>query len=44
MALGFTLENAIQNSKNYIYNAIKNAPDLGKGNGPIRHKADIYCE
>ncbi|MDR0762834.1 MAG: bifunctional hydroxymethylpyrimidine kinase/phosphomethylpyrimidine kinase, partial [Campylobacteraceae bacterium] len=38
LALGFTLENAIQNSKNYIYNAIKNAPDLGKGNGPIRHK------
>ncbi|MDR2342758.1 MAG: bifunctional hydroxymethylpyrimidine kinase/phosphomethylpyrimidine kinase [Campylobacteraceae bacterium] len=38
IALGFTLEDAIQKSKNYIYNAIKNAPNLGKGNGPIRHK------
>ncbi|MDR0579678.1 MAG: bifunctional hydroxymethylpyrimidine kinase/phosphomethylpyrimidine kinase [Campylobacteraceae bacterium] len=38
LALGFTLEDAIQNSKGYIYEAIKNAPDLGKGNGPIRHK------
>ncbi|MDR2081937.1 MAG: hydroxymethylpyrimidine/phosphomethylpyrimidine kinase, partial [Campylobacteraceae bacterium] len=37
-ALGFTMEEAVQRSKNYIYNAIKNAPNLGKGNGPIRHK------
>jgi hydroxymethylpyrimidine/phosphomethylpyrimidine kinase len=41
LALGFRLEDAIQKSKNYIYNAIKNAPDLGKGNGPIRHKTEI---
>jgi hydroxymethylpyrimidine/phosphomethylpyrimidine kinase len=38
LSLGFTLQDAIQNSKNYIYNAIKNAPTLGHGNGPIRHK------
>jgi hydroxymethylpyrimidine/phosphomethylpyrimidine kinase len=44
LALGFTLEDAIQNSKNYIYNAIKNAPNLGKGNGPIKHKVDVNRE
>ncbi|MDR0666313.1 MAG: bifunctional hydroxymethylpyrimidine kinase/phosphomethylpyrimidine kinase [Campylobacteraceae bacterium] len=44
LALGFTLDDAIQNSKNYIYNAIKNAPDLGHGNGPIRHKTQTACE
>ncbi|MDR2100029.1 MAG: bifunctional hydroxymethylpyrimidine kinase/phosphomethylpyrimidine kinase [Campylobacteraceae bacterium] len=38
LALGFELEDAIQKSKEYIYSAIKNAPNLGKGNGPIRHK------
>ncbi|MDR1461106.1 MAG: bifunctional hydroxymethylpyrimidine kinase/phosphomethylpyrimidine kinase [Campylobacteraceae bacterium] len=38
LALGLTLGKAIQTSKNYIYRAIKNAPDLGCGNGPIKHK------
>jgi hydroxymethylpyrimidine/phosphomethylpyrimidine kinase len=38
LALGLTLEEAIQNSKNYIYHAIKRACNLGHGNGPIRHK------
>jgi hydroxymethylpyrimidine/phosphomethylpyrimidine kinase len=44
LALEFTLQDAIQNSKNYIYNAIKNAPALGHGNGPIRHKTNINRE
>ncbi|MDR0407475.1 MAG: bifunctional hydroxymethylpyrimidine kinase/phosphomethylpyrimidine kinase [Campylobacteraceae bacterium] len=39
LALGFRLEEAIEKSKSYIYHAIKNAPNLGLGNGPIKHKA-----
>ena len=32
-----SLEEAIKEAKTYIYKAIKNAPNLGKGNGPINH-------
>lgn len=38
LANGKELETAIKESKNYIYQAIKKAPKLGKGNGPINHK------
>lgn len=38
LAQGYELEIAIKNAKQYIYNAIKNAPNLGHGNGPIKHK------
>jgi hydroxymethylpyrimidine/phosphomethylpyrimidine kinase len=37
IAKNYSLENAIKVSKEYIYNAIKNAPNLGNGNGPINH-------
>lgn len=37
LALGFSLEDAITNAKQYIYKAIKNAPNIGSGNGPICH-------
>jgi hydroxymethylpyrimidine/phosphomethylpyrimidine kinase len=37
IAKNFSLEDAIQISKNYIYKAIKNSPNLGEGNGPINH-------
>lgn len=37
IAKNYSLEDAIKISKEYIYNAIKNAPNLGKGNGPINH-------
>lgn len=37
IARNYSLEEAIQSSKNYIYEAIKNAPNLGSGNGPINH-------
>jgi hydroxymethylpyrimidine/phosphomethylpyrimidine kinase len=37
IAKNFSLEDAIQISKNYIYEAIKNSPNLGEGNGPINH-------
>lgn len=38
LALGYNIEEAIDISKRYIYEAIKSAPtNLGHGNGPIRH-------
>ncbi|MDX4036728.1 bifunctional hydroxymethylpyrimidine kinase/phosphomethylpyrimidine kinase [Aliarcobacter skirrowii] len=37
LALGNSLKDSIQISKEYIYEAIKNAPNLGKGNGPTNH-------
>ena len=37
IAKDYSLEDAIKISKEYIYNAIKNAPNLGNGNGPINH-------
>lgn len=41
LALGKTLEEAIDISNKFIYHAIKNAPNLGKGKGPIAHKKGI---
>jgi hydroxymethylpyrimidine/phosphomethylpyrimidine kinase len=38
LALGKTLQESISISKKFIYLAIKNAPDLGSGKGPIAHK------
>ncbi|HFU75268.1 MAG TPA: bifunctional hydroxymethylpyrimidine kinase/phosphomethylpyrimidine kinase [Campylobacterales bacterium] len=38
LALGKTVENAIDISKKFIYSSIKNAPNIGHGNGPIAHK------
>ncbi|MEA1920083.1 MAG: bifunctional hydroxymethylpyrimidine kinase/phosphomethylpyrimidine kinase [Campylobacterota bacterium] len=38
LALGKSLEEAIAISKNFIYNAIVNAPNIGHGKGPIAHK------
>jgi len=38
LALGKTLQESIQIAKKFIYLAIKNAPDLGGGKGPIAHK------
>jgi hydroxymethylpyrimidine/phosphomethylpyrimidine kinase len=37
IAKNINLEDAIRISKNYIFEAIKNAPNLGGGNGPINH-------
>lgn len=37
LALGKSLEVALQISKEYIHKAIINAPNLGHGKGPIRH-------
>lgn len=41
LALGKTLEEALEVSKWYIHNAIKAAPGIGHGPGPINHKAGL---
>lgn len=38
LALGHNLTDAINISKYFIYEAIKNAPNIGHGKGPIAHK------
>ncbi len=37
IALGKSLDEAIEISKKYIHDAIELSPDFGKGNGPINH-------
>ena len=37
IALGKSLDEAIELSKKYIHDAIEKSPDFGKGNGPINH-------
>lgn len=39
MALGLTLEQAIEHSKRFITESIRRAPRIGHGPGPINHKA-----
>lgn len=41
LALGKTLEEAIAISKEFVYQAILNAPNIGHGAGPINHKAGV---
>ncbi len=44
LALGKNLEDAIQIAKEFIYHAIANAPDIGRGKGPINHKkGGVLC-
>ncbi len=38
LALGHSLQESIQISKDFVAKAISQAPDLGSGIGPIRHK------
>jgi hydroxymethylpyrimidine/phosphomethylpyrimidine kinase len=37
LALGHTLVEAIPQAQSYIANAIRHAPDLGRGHGPMEH-------
>jgi hydroxymethylpyrimidine/phosphomethylpyrimidine kinase len=37
LANGLRLEQAVAAAKEYVYSAILHAPELGKGNGPLRH-------
>lgn len=41
IANGYNLNEAIEESKKYIYEAIKTAPNIGKGNGPINHTLKV---
>ncbi|CAA6823118.1 MAG: Hydroxymethylpyrimidine phosphate kinase ThiD (EC [uncultured Sulfurovum sp.] len=38
LALGYTLEQSIRKSKQFISEALKSAPSIGNGPGPINHK------
>ena len=37
MALGAPLEEALMSAREFVYQAIKTAPKLGQGNGPLNH-------
>jgi len=37
MALGAPLEEAVMSAREFVYQAIKTAPKLGQGNGPLNH-------
>ena len=37
LALGFDIVESCKKAKDYVYNAILNNPEIGKGNGPINH-------
>ncbi len=37
VALGFTLRDAVQRAEDYVLEAIRTAPGLGKGHGPLNH-------
>lgn len=37
LANGIDLQESIGNAKNYVTEAIRNAPGLGKGHGPLKH-------
>ncbi len=39
LALGYRLEEAVERSKRFITEAIRSAPSIGHGPGPINHKA-----
>ena len=41
LANGYELNEAIEEAKNYIYEAIKHAPNIGNGNGPINHSLKV---
>lgn len=44
LALGFSLEDSIKKSKEYISGALKANLDLGKGSGPLNHMWNIKWE
>ncbi|MGB9824868.1 MAG: bifunctional hydroxymethylpyrimidine kinase/phosphomethylpyrimidine kinase [Candidatus Hydrothermia bacterium] len=44
LAMGYDVPEATLLAKKYIQKALENAPDLGKGHGPLRHKVEIDLE
>jgi len=43
LALNRPIEDSIKIAKEFIYYAVKNAPNIGHGMGPISHKKGIKC-
>lgn len=41
LADGFSIEESVRNSKRYLESAMKTGLNLGKGNGPLNHCAEI---
>jgi hydroxymethylpyrimidine/phosphomethylpyrimidine kinase len=37
VAEGLTLKDAVERARNYVFEAIRTAPDLGHGHGPLHH-------
>jgi len=44
LALGFSMKDAIKNSKQYITTAIKHSLDIGHGVGPTNHFYELYTK
>jgi len=42
LARGETLEGAVQGAKSFVAEAIRTAPGLGGGSGPLNHWADVH--
>ena len=42
LALGFSMQQAVEKAKAYITVAIEHSLDIGKGNGPTHHFYDLY--
>ena len=42
LAQGLSLETAVVNARRYVFGAIKNAPGLGAGHGPLNHSHNFY--
>jgi hydroxymethylpyrimidine/phosphomethylpyrimidine kinase len=40
LARGSSLADATRVALDYVHEAIRSAPGLGKGNGPLRHRVD----
>jgi hydroxymethylpyrimidine/phosphomethylpyrimidine kinase len=41
LALGYSLNDSIERAKSFIYNALKHAPSIGHGPGPIMHREGV---
>lgn len=41
LAQGKSMLEAVEGGKNYVYEAIKTAPNIGQGNGPINHMVKL---
>ena len=44
LAAGFPVQKSVELAKEYIHNAILNAPGFGKGNGPVHHFYNLWKE